>query len=154
MILTIQSIKDAVCLSYGVPEGALVTACRFRQYTHPRFAAFKMAREHTGLSCPAIGRAFGNRDHTTVLHGIKQAEILFEKDPEFGTRYNRALRMAAGNREVPNSDPVWVDLVRTFQRLARLKGFNVKLEAIDAPRHDGNGTLAYQAQTDDLPALR
>jgi hypothetical protein len=131
MILTIQSIKDAVCLSYGVPEGALVTSSRFRSYAYPRFAAFKLARDHTGLSLPQIGRAFGNRDHTTIKHGLQKAEILFEKDPEFGTRYNRALHMASGNAEVPKSDTVWADLVRTFQRLARLKGFSVSLEKIN-----------------------
>jgi chromosomal replication initiator protein len=41
---------------------------------HPRQCAFYLARYHTSFSFPQIGRRFGDRDHTTVLHGVRQIE--------------------------------------------------------------------------------
>ena len=40
----------------------------------------------TDRSLPEIGRMFGNRDHTTVIHGIKQVTLIMETDPDFRER--------------------------------------------------------------------
>ena len=44
-----------------------------------------LARELTSQSLPAIGRHFGGRDHTTVLHACRQAKIKLASDPDFLT---------------------------------------------------------------------
>jgi chromosomal replication initiation ATPase DnaA len=48
-----------------------------------RFAVMWVARELFGFSTPVIGRSLGNRDHSTVLNGIKRAEELREDDDDF-----------------------------------------------------------------------
>ncbi len=54
---------------------------RERNITHVRFAIMSVARSR-GLSTPQIGRALGDRDHTTILHGLKRAKQL-SATPEF-----------------------------------------------------------------------
>ena len=49
----------------------------------PRFAIFWLLREYSGLSLPQIGRALGDRDHTTVMHACRRAKALRVTDPEF-----------------------------------------------------------------------
>ena len=44
--------------------------------------AMAIAKELTSLSLPAIGEAFGGRDHTTVIHGVKNITKLRDEDPE------------------------------------------------------------------------
>ena len=45
-----------------------------------------LAKTFTDRSLPEIGRKFGNRDHTTVIHAIKQVQALMEGDPDFRER--------------------------------------------------------------------
>ena len=53
---------------------------RLRTYARPRQIAMYLAKYLTSRSLPEIGRRFGGRDHTTVMHGVKRIEELKSKD--------------------------------------------------------------------------
>jgi chromosomal replication initiator protein len=73
-IRSIDDIKAAACEQFGVSSEELVSSSRTPRVTWPRQVAMYLARELTGESLPAIGRAFGGRDHTTVLHAWRRTE--------------------------------------------------------------------------------
>ena len=69
--ISIDVIKDRICEKYGVTRLELEGKQRCKRLTWPRHEAFYRASKETKASLPEIGRAFGGRDHTTVMHGIK-----------------------------------------------------------------------------------
>jgi len=86
----------------GVGVGHLTGPSRLRCYVQPRQAAMLLLRRHTEAgkaSMAEIGRAFSGRDHTTVLHGITQAEQRIQRDPTFAELVAKAeaVILGAGN---------------------------------------------------------
>jgi chromosomal replication initiator protein len=79
--LSIQSISVAVADYYGVKVDDIVGPSRRRKVARPRQLVMYLAREETDSSLPQIGKALGNRDHTTVLYGCNKVEDLIETDP-------------------------------------------------------------------------
>lgn len=71
---TVLSIREAVCKYFRVRAADLESSRRYWGLVHPRQCAFYLARHHTGFSLPQIARRFGDRDHTTILHGVRQIE--------------------------------------------------------------------------------
>ena len=71
MYPSISAIKAAVVAHFGVAEIEMVSERRARRYSRPRQVAMMLARDLTLNSYPKIGREFGDRDHTTVLHGVR-----------------------------------------------------------------------------------
>jgi chromosomal replication initiator protein len=69
---SIAEIKAAACEQFGISAEELVSAGRTARLAWPRQVAMYLARELTQESLPAIGREFGGRDHTTVLHACKR----------------------------------------------------------------------------------
>ncbi len=67
--ITPQAIMQTVADYYSITVDDLVCHSRRREITVPRQIAMYLTREMTNLSLPQIGQVFGNRDHTTVLHG-------------------------------------------------------------------------------------
>jgi len=70
--VTIQRIQDLVCEVFGLTAEELVSPGRSGRTTWPRQVAMYLAREHTTESLPAIGRSFGGRNHTTVMHALRR----------------------------------------------------------------------------------
>ncbi len=70
--VTPQSIMQTVADYYSITVNDLVCHSRRREITVPRQIAMYLTREMTNLSLPQIGQVFGNRDHTTVLHGCEK----------------------------------------------------------------------------------
>lgn len=89
-----EVLIDAAAEIFGVPREHLTSARRARQYGLPRFAYYLVAREATDASLPVIGRALGGRDHTTVMHGLKRAACLIEKDVDFALNVQSLRRFA------------------------------------------------------------
>jgi chromosomal replication initiator protein len=58
----------------------MFSARRARQIARPRQIAMFLAKNLTSLSYPEIGRNFGNRDHTTIMHAVRKIEELMETD--------------------------------------------------------------------------
>ncbi|MGQ9632992.1 MAG: chromosomal replication initiator protein DnaA [Bryobacteraceae bacterium] len=81
--ITIESVQKSVADHYGIPVAQLKQKSNSRRITEPRQLAMYIAKEVTGASLPEIGRAFGGKHHTTVLHSIQKIESWRQRDPEF-----------------------------------------------------------------------
>ena len=81
--LTIALIQQTVASFYDIAEMEMRSCRRSRSVARPRQVAMYLSRELTPKSLPDIGRRFGNRDHTTVIHAIKTVENLCLWDGEF-----------------------------------------------------------------------
>ena len=79
--VTVDEIQKAVCEHYGLKQVDLLGERRTRAIARPRQTAMFLAKTMTTRSYPDIGRRFGNRDHTTVLHAVRQIEKLKAEDP-------------------------------------------------------------------------
>lgn len=79
--LTIQAIKEEVATYYRVPLGELEGPSRKKEVAFARQIAIYLARELTDASFPALGRAFGGRDHTTATHAYQKVQELLRAAP-------------------------------------------------------------------------
>jgi chromosomal replication initiator protein len=78
--LTIDLILKAVAARFELQPSQLKQKSNTRAIVYPRQIAMYLAKELTQASLPEIGRAFGGKHHTTVLHSIKKIERLRNKD--------------------------------------------------------------------------
>jgi chromosomal replication initiator protein len=74
--ITIDDIQKATADHYGMKQADLLSERRNRAIARPRQAAMWLAKQLTTRSLPDIGRRFGGRDHTTVLHAVRRIEAL------------------------------------------------------------------------------
>jgi len=77
---TIREIQAATCAEFDLSAAELLSATRTARIAWPRQVAMYLARELTGESLPAIGRQFGGRDHTTVLHAWRRTAARIASD--------------------------------------------------------------------------
>lgn len=80
--ITIDEIQRRVCDHYRIKQSEMSSARRAREVARPRQIAMYLAKQLTPRSLPEIGRRFGGRDHTTVIHAVKQIEKLRQTDAE------------------------------------------------------------------------
>ena len=72
-----NEVLDLVCYHTGLDQRAIFAQRRDKWIVHARFLLWALAKNHCHhLSFPQIGRRSGNRDHTTVLHGVRQGVLL------------------------------------------------------------------------------
>lgn len=76
----IDDIVRTITKHYGVNRSDLLSSRRNRSIVRPRQIGMYLAKMLTSRSLPEIGRRFGNRDHTTVLHAIRKIEQLMQTD--------------------------------------------------------------------------
>ncbi|WP_420412557.1 chromosomal replication initiator protein DnaA [Roseibium sp.] len=76
----IEDIQRVVSKHYNVTKADLLSARRTRTIVRPRQIAMYLAKVMTPRSLPEIGRRFGNRDHTTVLHAVRKIEEMARAD--------------------------------------------------------------------------
>jgi chromosomal replication initiator protein len=74
--ITVEEIQRKVSDHYNIRLSDLIGPKRLRSYARPRQVAMYLAKTLTNRSLPEIGRRFGGRDHTTVMHGVKRIEEL------------------------------------------------------------------------------
>ena len=79
--ITVDDIQKAVAEHFGLKQADLLSERRTRAIARPRQAAMYLAKQLTTRSLPDIGRRFGGRDHTTVLHAVRRIEELRADDP-------------------------------------------------------------------------
>lgn len=80
--VTVEEIQRKVSEHYNIRLSDLIGPKRVRTYARPRQIAMYLAKSMTSRSLPEIGRRFGGRDHTTVMHGVKRIEELRNKDSQ------------------------------------------------------------------------
>ena len=78
--LTIEEIQKKVAEHFNIKMSDMVAARRARVVARPRQVAMYLAKQLTPRSLPEIGRKFGGRDHTTVMHAVKKIEELIASD--------------------------------------------------------------------------
>lgn len=84
-IITSTKIKETVCQFMEISMADLISQKRNREIAYPRQVAMYLVRTMTNLSYPAIGEEFGGKDHTTILHAVKQMEIKMQEDEQTRT---------------------------------------------------------------------
>jgi len=80
--VTIAGIQQGVALWFGIPLAEMTSDRRSREVARPRQVAMYLSKLLTPRSLPEIGRVFGGRDHTTVIHAIRQIDRLQKTDPK------------------------------------------------------------------------
>ncbi|MBC7985306.1 MAG: chromosomal replication initiator protein DnaA [Sphingomonadaceae bacterium] len=90
--ITIDEIQRSVCEHYGIRQTEMTSARRAREVARPRQVAMYLAKRLTPRSLPEIGRRFGGRDHTTVIHAIRRIEQLRREDSDIDSDVRTLLR--------------------------------------------------------------
>ncbi|WP_416878849.1 chromosomal replication initiator protein DnaA [Litorimonas sp.] len=84
--LTVDRIQRAVCEEFNVTLTDMTSKRRARVIARPRQVAMYLSKKLTKRSLPDIGRRFGGRDHTTVMHAVKRIDELRAADTEFNAQ--------------------------------------------------------------------
>ncbi len=80
--LTIEEIQRKVAEHYNIRLSDMIGPKRLRNIARPRQVAMYFAKQLTSRSLPEIGRRFGGRDHTTIMHGVRKIEELMSTDSQ------------------------------------------------------------------------
>ncbi|MEL7211366.1 MAG: chromosomal replication initiator protein DnaA [Pseudomonadota bacterium] len=80
--ITVEEIQRKVSEHYNIRLSDMIGPKRLRSYARPRQVAMYLCKQLTTRSLPEIGRRFGGRDHTTVMHGVKRIEELKVQDSQ------------------------------------------------------------------------
>ncbi len=82
-VITIQDIQKVVANNFKLRVEELISKSNARQFSRPRQIAMYLCKKLTKHSYPEIGRAFGGKHHTTVIHSFAKIESLKSRDPSF-----------------------------------------------------------------------
>jgi chromosomal replication initiator protein len=91
--VTIEEIQKRVAEHWNIRLTDMSSARRARAVARPRQVAMYLAKQLTSRSLPEIGRKFGNRDHTTVMHAVARVGELMERDAAFAEDVELLRRM-------------------------------------------------------------
>jgi chromosomal replication initiator protein len=94
--ITIDEIQRAVSTHFEVKQIDLISERRAVAIARPRQIAMYLAKRLTTRSLPEIGRKFGNRDHSTVIHAVRRIEELRGKDGEIDSAVRTLMRQLEG----------------------------------------------------------
>ncbi|MGH7068483.1 MAG: chromosomal replication initiator protein DnaA [Acetobacteraceae bacterium] len=94
--ITIEEIQRKVVEHWNLRLTDMASSRRARAVARPRQVAMYLAKQLTSRSLPEIGRRFGNRDHTTVMHAVARVGELMERDATFGQEVETLRRLLEG----------------------------------------------------------
>ena len=97
---SLESIQSGVAKFFNVKVQDLKGPRRTKQVVMPRQIAMFLSRRHTGLSLPEIGKQFGGRDHTTVIHAIRKVKKQLGNDPSFSKKMELVARTVGLSSEL------------------------------------------------------
>ena len=86
-VVTVDKIQNVVSNFYNIALSEMLSQRRSRPLARPRQIAMFLCKELTSYSYPEIGRAFGGKDHTTVIHAVKKIESMLEIDPKLKKQF-------------------------------------------------------------------
>ena len=81
--VTIEEIQKRVSEYFNIRQSDMLSTRRSRVVARPRQIAMYLSKICTTKSLPEIGKLFGGRDHTTVIHAVKKVESLYKADISF-----------------------------------------------------------------------
>lgn len=81
-IRSVEDIQRAVCGHFRITNTDLMSKDRHKSVAFARQVAMYLCRQRLKCSFPELGRAFGNRDHTTVMSAVRRVEKMIEEDPQ------------------------------------------------------------------------
>jgi len=99
--IDVSDIQRVVARHYGVSVESLRGKRRTSEIAHARQVAIYTTKEMTTLTLMEIGRRFGNRDHSTVLHAVNKIKDLLKSDSEVSSRVQQVLETLDSAREFP-----------------------------------------------------
>ncbi len=79
---SVEDVQRVVCHHFKLKSGDLLSKDRHKSIAFARHVAMYLCRERLKCSLPELGRAFGNRDHTTVMSAVRKVKALREANPE------------------------------------------------------------------------
>ena len=91
--VNIEEIQKKVSQHFNIKMSDMSSSRRSRTVARPRQVAMYLSKNLTSRSLPEIGRRFGNRDHTTVIHAVRKVEELRSKDLSFDEDVQLLIRM-------------------------------------------------------------
>ncbi len=94
--LTIEEIQRKVAEHYNIRLSDMIGPKRMRTIARPRQVAMYLAKQLTPRSLPEIGRRFGGRDHTTIMHGVRKIEELMAIDSQLADDLQLLRRLLQG----------------------------------------------------------
>tara|TARA_Y100000590_G_scaffold5027_2_gene6815 strand:- start:731 stop:2158 length:1428 start_codon:yes stop_codon:yes gene_type:complete len=97
--VTIDVIQTIVCKFFKISKNEMLSPRRSRYLVRPRQTAIYLAKTLTSKSLPEIGRAFSNRDHTTVIHSVKTIDKLRKEDNELNLNIDSLKNKILYNQE-------------------------------------------------------
>ena len=109
--VTIEDIQKRVAEHFNIRVADMHSARRARSIARPRQVAMYLAKQLTSRSLPEIGRKFGGRDHTTVMHAVRKVEELVTSDAAFAEDLELLRRMLRADDR-----PRWTVRTRTVDR--------------------------------------
>ena len=80
---SVEEIQKKVADYFNIRFNDMISVRRSRLVARPRQVAMYLSKTYTPKSLPEIGRMFGGRDHTTVMHAIKKVQELCKEDSSF-----------------------------------------------------------------------
>jgi chromosomal replication initiator protein len=84
-VLSIEEIQKSVAEYYGIKHVDMVSSRRMQSIARPRQIAMYLAKNLTTRSLSEIGRKFGGKDHTTIIHAVRRIESLSASDTELSS---------------------------------------------------------------------
>jgi chromosomal replication initiator protein len=81
-MMSVEDIQRAVCSHFRLSNSELLSKDRHKSVAFARQVAMYLCRQRLKCSFPELGRAFGNRDHTTVMSAVRRVEALRQRDPQ------------------------------------------------------------------------
>ena len=120
-----DSIQKAVAEQFQIQPAQLKEKSNTQQIVYPRQVAMYLVKELTQASLPEIGRAFGGKHHTTVIHSINKIDKQRQNDPDFNRLIHKANRTHSNelilvfHRAAPKTPVKSVNATREAQFLHR-----------------------------------
>jgi chromosomal replication initiator protein len=90
-VVTIEKIQKIVCHQFKIKPSQLKSKNNSPKVAFPRQVAMYLSKELTKASLPEIGKKFGGKHHTTVIHSIRKIEKMHNEDPEFNKEINNLI---------------------------------------------------------------
>ena len=96
--IPIELIQHEVCRYFGIAKADLIGQSRSKGFAYPRQVAMYLSRELTDESLPKIGKAFGGRDHSTVMHATAKISNLINSDRDVFSQIHEITQQVKSKR--------------------------------------------------------